>query len=272
MTQSLQLTPETLKLQEEVTALEKQLGELILERDELLNAVKPNLEAKYQKKIGYRELERFGMELEARKMKRKIELVQKAINRQEAIITEKIEDQLDKEFKEWYKKIDERYQKLQDAENQLSGLMTKRESEEFKKLYHELVFKLHPDLNPDQTENEKILWNKVQQAYVNGDLEEVRLLRILIDTYEGTIEQSSSIEILEKRKTKLAEQIHKITGQLNKMKTQFPFNLIDKLNDTDWVQLKLKDLSKKIDYWEDKLIKFTELFEILLNSQKAGVN
>jgi len=56
------------------------------------------------------------------------------------------------------------------------------------------------------------------------------------------------------------------------MKTQFPFNLIDKLNDTDWVQSKLKDISKKTDYWKEKHLKYTELFEILIKSQKAGVN
>ena len=57
MTQTLQLSPEITKLQTEVTTLEKELGKVILEQDEMINAIKPNLEAEYQKTIGYKELE-----------------------------------------------------------------------------------------------------------------------------------------------------------------------------------------------------------------------
>ena len=57
MIETIQLSPEIIKLQKEVSALEKELGKVILEQDEMVNAVKPNLEAEYQKTIGYKELE-----------------------------------------------------------------------------------------------------------------------------------------------------------------------------------------------------------------------
>ena len=44
MPQTLQLSPEIIKLQEDIAVLEKELGKVILERDEMLNTVKPNLE------------------------------------------------------------------------------------------------------------------------------------------------------------------------------------------------------------------------------------
>ena len=44
MPKALELSPEIIKLQEEVAFLEKELGKVILERDEMLNTVKPNLE------------------------------------------------------------------------------------------------------------------------------------------------------------------------------------------------------------------------------------
>ena len=51
MVKDLQLSPEIIKLQTEVSTLEKELGKVILEQDEMINAVKPNLEAEYQKTI-----------------------------------------------------------------------------------------------------------------------------------------------------------------------------------------------------------------------------
>ena len=44
MNKILQLFPEIIKLPEDISFLEKELGKVILERDEMLNTVKPNLE------------------------------------------------------------------------------------------------------------------------------------------------------------------------------------------------------------------------------------
>ena len=44
MTQVLELSPEIIKLREDISFLEKELGKVILEWDEMLNTVKPNLE------------------------------------------------------------------------------------------------------------------------------------------------------------------------------------------------------------------------------------
>ena len=83
MKPTLKLSPEIIKLQKEVSSLEKELGKVILEQDEMINAVKPNLEAEYQKTIGYKELECMENEIASRRLKRQIELLQTAINRQE---------------------------------------------------------------------------------------------------------------------------------------------------------------------------------------------
>ena len=196
MTQTIQLSPEIIKLQEDVSALEKELGKVILEQDEMVNAVKPNLEAEYQKTIGYKELECLENEIAARRIKRQIELIQAAVNRQETIAIEKVEKQLDDEFQEWYEKIDEQYQKVQEAQSRIEGLMSDEENEEFKKLYRQLVFKLHPDLNPNQSKDEKNLWNRVQLAYQGGDLEEMRSLMIILEAQDGTVALPSSKDIL----------------------------------------------------------------------------
>ena len=95
MTQALKLSSEIITLQEDIASLEQELGKVIIERDEMLNTVKPNLEAEYQKKIGYKELERMETEITARRYKRQIELIQAAVNRQESIEEKEIKKQLE---------------------------------------------------------------------------------------------------------------------------------------------------------------------------------
>ena len=272
MTQTLQISPEILKLQTEVTTLEKELGKVILEQDEMVNAIKPNLEAEYQKTIGYKELECLENEIASRRLKRQIELLQAAINRQEEIDPEKVEQQLDDEFQEWYEKVETHYNKLKEAQSRIEGLMSDEENEEFKKLYRQLVFKLHPDLNPSQSKDEKNLWNRVQLAYQSGDLEEMRSLKIILEAQDGTVELPSSKDILEKRKTKLTEQIRKIINKLSGMENEFPFNMADKLADKDWVSAKLEKIDGQIRRWEDKRIEYNELLKVLLMSKETGVN
>ena len=105
MTQALTLSAEIITIQEDIASLEQELGKVIFERDEMLNTVKPNLEAEYQTKIGYKELERMETEITARRYKRQVELIRAAVNRQESIEEKDIAKQLDNEFQEWYKKI-----------------------------------------------------------------------------------------------------------------------------------------------------------------------
>ena len=112
MAQSLQLSTEIINLQGDIVSLEKQLGKVIVEYDEMMNTVKPNLEAEYQKKIGYKELECMETEISVRRTKRQLELIQAVVNRQESIKDKEIKKQLDDEFQEWYEKIEEQYQKV----------------------------------------------------------------------------------------------------------------------------------------------------------------
>ena len=272
MTQTIQLSPEIIKLQEDVSALEKELGKVILEQDEMVTAVKPNLEAEYQKTIGYKELECLEYEITARRLKRKVEVIQAAVNRQETIAIEKVEKQLDDEFQEWYEKIDDQYQKVKEAQSRIEGLMSDEENEEFKKLYRQLVFKLHPDLNPNQSKDEINLWHQVQLTYQSGDLEEMRSLMIILEVRDGVVELPSSKDILEKRKTKLTEQIQKIINKLSGMENEFPFNMADKLADKEWMSAKLEEIDGQIRHWEDKRKEYNELLKVLLMSKETGVN
>jgi len=188
---------------------------VILEQDEMINAIKPNLEAEYQKTIGYKELECMENEIASRRLKRQIELLQAAINRQEEIDLDRIEQQLDDEFQEWYEKVEKQYNKVKEAQDRIEGLMSDEDNAEFKTLYRKLVFKLHPDLNPYQSEDEVNLWHRIQLAYQSGDLDELRSLMIILKSQDKAVELPSSKETLEKRKTKLADQIQKIIGKLS---------------------------------------------------------
>ena len=264
MTQALKLSSEIITLQEDIASLEQELGKVIFERDEMLNTVKPNLEAEYQKKIGYKELERMETEITARRYKRQVELIRAAVNRQESIEEKDIAKQLDNEFQEWYKKINEQYEKVKEAEDRLNNLMSDDDNVEFKKLYRQLVFKLHPDLNPNQTKDEENLWHRIQLTYKSGDLEEMRSLMIILEAQDSAVELPSSKDILEKRQSNLAKQIQKIINHMSELEQAFPFNIVGKLADKAWVNTTVEEIQEQINQWQEKCEHYEALIKVLL--------
>ena len=179
---------------------------------------------------------------------------------------------MDDEFQEWYKKIEEEYQKMKEAEDRLNCLMSDEENAEFTKLYRQLVFKLHPDLNPNQTKDDENLWHRVQLAYEGGDMEEMRSLAIILDAQYETIELPSSKDVLQKRKQKLTEQIQKTINTMSELEQKFPFNIIDKLADNDWVNTKVEEIQEQINQWQEKCKHYEDLIKVLLVNKAAGVN
>jgi len=272
MTQALKLSAEIIELQKDIASLEQELGKVIFERDEMLNTVKPNLEAEYQKKIGCKELEHMETEITARRYKRQIELIRAAVNRQESIKEKEINKQLDNEFQEWYKKIKKQYQKVKEAENRLNNFMSDDENEEFKKLYRQLVFKLHPDLNPNQTKDEENLWHRVQLTYKSGDLEEMRSLMIILEVQDSSVELPSSKDILQKWQTKLTKQIQKIINNMSELEQEFPFNIAGKLADKAWVNTKVERIQEQINQWQEKCEHYEALIKVLLVIKEPRVN
>ncbi len=272
MVHDLQLSPEIIKLQDEILVLEKELAKIILEHEEMLNNVRPNLEAEYQKLVGYKELEQMETEINTRRCKRQLELLQASVNRQENIDKDEIEKKLDDEFREWFEKIEEQYQKIKEAEQRLDNLMSDKENKEFIKLYRKIVFKLHPDLNPNQKYDDKNLWHRVQLAYKLGDLSELRSLAILVDIQHKSTELPSSDDLLRKQKKQLAKQIQRIINKINKLEKTFPFNLINKLADNKWIDDRIKEIQDEIDRSMERQIYYENLIELFLISRKSGIN
>ena len=163
-------------------------------------------------------------------------------------------------------------QKMKEAEDRLNCLMSDEENAEFTKLYRQLVFKLHPDLNPNQTKDEENLWHKVQMAYKGGDLEEMRSLAIILDAQHETIELPSSKDVLQKRKQKLTEQIQKAINTMSELEQKFPFNIIGKLADNDWVNTKVEEIQEQVNQWQEKCKHYEDLIKVLLVNKSAGVN
>ena len=149
----------------------------------------------YQTKIGVWELRLLQAQFTVARLRRQIELAQASINRGERPDLIAIECALEQEFQAWVTKLEETARRIQDAEERLKHLLSPEEDRELKKLYYALVKRLHPDVNPNLTEDQRRLWMRAQSAYEAGDLSELRALALLAEK-SAPIPPSKSLDNL----------------------------------------------------------------------------
>lgn len=145
-------------------------------------------------------------------------------------------------------------------------------NDELKQLYRRIVKKLHPDMNPDATEEEKNLLDEAMKAYAEGDLDRIREIAEMLDEEEyGTRFEDNDEGIaglkrllmhLLERKTRLEEMIKNIINS-------FPYNAREFLKDEQAVQEKRDELNKKIDNLAATIEKLETRKEMLIKELEA---
>ena len=235
MNNEIEISPLYTKLVLEIEAIRKEYSILWEEKDRLENQLKPLLLIKFNLELGHTILAYMNMHLYFLKLKRKIELLQMHINQNRQVNMNEIESSLYAEFQEWISQISKLEKDIRVARQTTFDFLKPEDSIRLQEIYRKLVRILHPDLNKNITENQKILWNRVQDAYKNLDLEGLLNLEILAGS-EELISEISSLEVLTKKKEKLWNQFQILTKSVDEVKKSFPLDLERELDDPEWIK------------------------------------
>jgi hypothetical protein len=260
---TLALHPAHAALAAEVAALREELAALLAEVDELVEFVRPNLLALYQVRLGPSELELLSAKYEVARVKRAIDLAQAALNAGKTPDPARIEATLEREAAEWTERLEAAAKKLKAAAEHLKGLLSKEETDELRKLYLILVKKLHPDLHPDLTDDEKKLWHKVQEANRLNDLPGMRALVVFA---EGKIapKETPAMDALEHEKKVLTKHVETQKKKIAAIRAEPPFTLERQLNDEAWVKARCETLSAETEGLRKQAAELMPHFELLM--------
>ena len=227
--------------------LRDELVRLLTDLDDLVQTVKPNLLAIYQTKIGPWELRLLKVQFEIARLKRRVELVHACLNRGRRPELMEIEGQLELEALAWQMKLKEAMERIAAAESRLQHLLSPPEDRELKTLYCALVRKLHPDVNANFTENHKRLWQRVQSAYVRGDLAEMRSLALLAEKLGDVPPAATSLEDMRAEQRTLQKQFEELLKRIETTESQPPFTMREQLEDDAWMAARRTEIETQID-------------------------
>jgi len=243
--------PEYLNLKNTLEEIKTIITEKIAKKDHLIFHVCKDIETAYMLKIGHLEFKIFEINLNIRKIKKEILLIQKQINLQKKVDLNFIKNQIELEFEKYILELEEKGAKLNLALKRTElRKLSKEESKEIKKVYKQLIFKLHPDLNENITEKEQDLLFQVMDAYEAGNLEKLKVLKVLtsdipdiVDSGEDTFDKlEEEIKIL-----KINSEL--IDKEIEEIKNSYPYNKKDLIDDEEKLEKNKEILESELaDY------------------------
>ena len=235
-------------LKNELLKKRTELSMLVLQRDELKYVICKNIETKNMLELGNLEYRLYQSECIIMRLKRKVELIQMRINRQEKIDVATIDELLDEQFREYQQNLEEKIKKMNEAIERDNGeVLTEQQVKELKKLYRAIVKALHPDLNPNVTKQQIKLFQNAVTAYKNGDLQTLRIINEMISNNHSEDDNTDNIEKMRDELIRLDRMISSINGDVEKIKSEYPYTMKDILFDKEQLNQRKEELKDNID-------------------------
>lgn len=252
-------------LKKEVEKMRTELSMLLLERDELLLVICPNIETDYMLKLGSIEYKAYEAMCAMLRLKRKIELLQAKRNRQENIVLIDIEKVLDEEFVEYQRQLEEQLNKMNEAlHRSCLEALSQEDTRELKKLYRKIMKLLHPDLNPGLSKAKTELFHHAVSAYKNGDLDTLRMIFEMVGDNPLPELKSDAMTQLTEEKERLKDLLKSITDSIEKIKSSYPYTLKELLEDEKKIKEKKQESEEILKQYQEMIALYKRRIEEIL--------
>jgi len=256
-------TDEHKELTTRLEQLRLEFLELFTRHKDMVENESAILTSLYLQKLGHLQLELLQKQTEAARLKMKMNLIQAAINRDEQPNLHAIENLINKQMQDYYAQIEAQAAALNEAREVLSHLIPEEEAAKLKEVFRVLCKKLHPDLNPNQTEEEKDLFVRVKSAYDLNQLGELQ--KILLYFENSKKEKLPLVSVDEKRKQirHLEENIAGLKSKIEQLKQSFPFTIEELIFDEEYILQRQEETKTQIKTSEDEIVKYQTIINIM---------
>ena len=140
-------------------------------RDRLLYVEAPPLRQRYMDQFGTVEEAVLQAELEVSLLRRKVEMVQIALNRREPVDLADIDQKLEAEKEQQIAEVEQKDLTLYELPQ-----LTDQQAHTLQRQYREITGSFHPAMNPDATETQRELYDKAVEAYKIQDVEAMKVI------------------------------------------------------------------------------------------------
>lgn len=257
------VTPENAALNERLQQLHVAFTEAYIRHKTMVEDEAPILTSVYLDKLGGLQLQLLEHQTELSRIKMKISLIQASINRNEKLDWDAINREIEKRLEKYYKQIAEQSKAVDSAQKVLSSLLSEDDAKKLKEVFYVLCRRLHPDVNPGQTEEQKDLFIKVKAAYDLQNLQELQSILLYLEEGGNSDILTHSSEEKHRRIEQLEKKIADLKDKMRQLEQAFPFNMKSLLFDEEQLAKRRQEIQDEIDTTVEEIGKQQAILDLL---------
>ncbi|MDR1916480.1 MAG: hypothetical protein LBQ58_07900 [Synergistaceae bacterium] len=246
----------------ELGMLRWELASLLEELEYINRVLIPRTQTNYLIKVGALRVELLQLQVGVMKIRRRIALLRASIDRGELLHEEALNYRLDKEFKDWDKRLLHEISQIESAKGRFSSLVAQEDSDEVRDVYRHLSRKLNPEINLDLSEEAMTFWPSVRQAYISGDLFHLKALLMMSDDCPDSYDLPSDMGSMRRKRESLTDKIALTKAKIDSIKEQPVFGWLKLLEDP-------VKLASEQDRLRDEIGRMRSQYVALMDMQKS---
>jgi len=265
MTKTLALNAEDEQLTTELKQLNAEFLDLFILHKGMVENESVILTSLYLEKLGHLQLELLHKRTRVAHLKMKMQMIQAAINRNETPDLAAIEKEISKSLENYYAEIEAQAANLERARKVLDSLLSEEETQKLKEIFRLLCKKLHPDLNPGQSEEEKDLFIEVKAAFDLQKINELQKILLYVEGFGNKKPQAATVGDKKERIERLKKNIALLREKIQQLEENFPFSMKDLIFDERFVAKSRENLQNQIRECENEIKKYQNYISIMIN-------
>ncbi len=248
--------------------LRGELAALYEELEHINRVVIPATQTSYLIKVGALRVEALQTQVDVMRTRRRIALLRSYLERGERVHVAALNHRIEREFREWDERLRHEVSQIEEAKARFSSLAPSEDEDEIRSLYRLLARKLHPEINPDQSDEAKSLWPAVQTAYEWGDVFQLKSLLIMSDDYPESYDMPNDMSGMRRGHAMLKGKIASMIAKVGNVKQHPAFEWRRILDDPE---LLASEQGKLRDEVHRSRIQKTALQDMLRSLELKGV-
>ena len=214
----------------------------------------------YIREFGDIILKNFKMKIKSIEKKKAIEYILLMKNKGKTVDKDALEDYLLKKMEGYQKQLAQMTMENEDAKG--AKALNKYDLLKIKRIYHGLVKKIHPDINPLTNENEdlKDLWQRLIFAYDCNNLKTMEELEVLINS----LLKSLDFEMPDADIVDVEKKIEEVEKEIKIIKSNNPYLYKFILENEEKIKKKKEELQKEYYKYKGYVKKLDEMLKSFL--------
>lgn len=250
------------KLHFENDSMRGVLASLLEEYEYEIRYLIPMDQTMYLIQLGALRLELLTLQIECRKVRRRLAVLREG----QRGLTASDEQKISEEFKQWDDRVNYELSEVERAKARFSNMIQHEDIDEIRDLYRKLSKKMNPDVNEGMGQRASSFWPSVHIAYAANDVFQLKALSMMAEDYPDDYDMPFDITSMKEENERLKQKVADIEKKMFDIRRSASYRWRDVLRSPDKLRAEQIAIRKEIARARADLEVLAEMFAMSTSS------